>query len=278
MEIKFNNVSFVMDSNTPLEKTILDNISFEIKEEGVYSFVGASNSGKTAIGDLMQFLIEPTRGFVQIGKYINDGSNQRNINNLRLNVGYVFKNPYDMFMNKTIAYELKFSLKRCRNKKNILKVDNVLELVEFNKEYLNLDPQILTISDAKKLALACTLISNPDIIILDEYTCGINNKDKKDLERIIRLLKNKYKKTIIFLTKDTNFAYQISDKVFIMYLTKIISSSDKTILQDEKLLTSCNLEIPKIVKFINECNNKGHDIYQYTNILDLIKGVYRDVF
>ncbi len=278
MEIKFNNVSFVMDSNTPLEKTILDNISFEIKEEGVYSFVGASNSGKTAIGDLMQFLIEPTRGFVQIGKYINDGSNQRNINNLRLNVGYVFKNPYDMFMNKTIDYELKFSLKRCRNKKNILKVDNVLELVEFNKEYLNLDPQILTISDAKKLALACTLISNPDIIILDEYTCGINNKDKKDLERIIRLLKNKYKKTIIFLTKDTNFAYQISDKVFIMYLTKIISSSDKTILQDEKLLTSCNLEIPKIVKFINECNNKGHDIYQYTNILDLIKGVYRDVF
>ncbi len=278
MEIKFNNVSFVMDSNTPLEKTILDNISFEIKEEGVYSFVGASNSGKTAIGDLMQFLIEPTRGFVQIGKYINDGSNQRNINNFRLNVGYVFKNPYDMFMNKTIDYELKFSLKRCRNKKNILKVDNVLELVEFNKEYLNLDPQILTISDAKKLALACTLISNPDIIILDEYTCGINNKDKKDLERIIRLLKNKYKKTIIFLTKDTNFAYQISDRVFIMYLTKIISSSDKTILQDEKLLTSCNLEIPKIVKFINECNNKGHDIYQYTNILDLIKGVYRDVF
>ena len=275
MEIKFNNVSFVMDSNTPLEKTILDNISFEIKEEGVYSFVGASNSGKTAIGDLMQFLIEPTRGFVQIGKY---RSNQRNINNLRLNVGYVFKNPYDMFMNKTIDYELKFSLKRCRNKKNILKVDNVLELVEFNKEYLNLDPQILTISDAKKLALACTLISNPDIIILDEYTCGINNKDKKDLERIIRLLKNKYKKTIIFLTKDTNFAYQISDKVFIMHLTKIISSSDKTILQDEKLLTSCNLEIPKIVKFINECNNKGHDIYQYTNILDLIKGVYRDVF
>ena len=60
------------------------------------------------------------------------------------------------------------------------------------------------------------------------------------------------KKTIILLTKDTNYAYQISDKVFIMHLTKLVESGDKTLLQNEELLKHCNLEVPKIIKFINE--------------------------
>lgn len=278
MEIKFEHVSLIMDKNTPLEKTILNDVSFEIKEEGIYSFIGASNSGKTAIGDLIQFLIEPTIGNVKVSKYVNDGGNQKNINNLRLDIGYVFKNPYDMFIGRTISEEIEFSLNNCKRKKNIIKVEDALKLVELDESYLKLSPQILTLSDARKVALACALVSNPSILILDEFTCGIDNEDKKNLERLLRTLKNKYKKTIILLTKDTNYAYQISDKVFIMHLTKLVESGDKTLLQNEELLKHCNLEVPKIIKFINECNKKGHEIYHYTNILDLIKGVYRDVF
>ncbi|MGM9877352.1 MAG: ATP-binding cassette domain-containing protein [Bacilli bacterium] len=278
MEIKFSHVNLILDKGTPLEKTILNDVSFEIKEEGIYSFIGASNSGKTAIGDLIQFLISPTDGFVKVNKYINNCGNQKNINNLRTDIGYVFKNPYDMFLCKTVREEIDFSLNNCKRKKGLISASDALKLVELDDSYLDLNPQILTLSDAKKVALACVLSMNPSILILDEYTCGIDNNDKKNLERLIRMLKNKYKKTIILLTKDTNYAYQVSDKVFIMCLTKLASSGDKTLLQNEELLKNCNLEVPKIVSFINECNRKGHDIYHYTNVLDLIKGVYRDVF
>lgn len=280
MEIKFNHVSLVINNKTPLEKTILSDVSFSIHERGIYTFLGASNSGKTAIGDLLQALIEPTSGEVIIDKYINDGRTIRNIKKLRFDIGYVFKNPYDMFINSTVEKEIEFAMKyfKYRTDKMALRTVDALKLVGLDESYLKLNPQILTLSDAKKVALACVLVYNPSVLILDEYTCGLSKSDKNELERLIRMIKNKYKKTIILLTKDSDFAYNVSDKVFIMHLTKLVSSGDKTILQNEELLNHCDLEVPKIVKFINECNNNGKEIYQYTNILDLIKGVYRDVF
>ena len=83
MEIEFDRVSLVIDQGTPLEKIILSDVSFKISKPGIYSFVGASNSGKTAIGDLINALMSPTRGAVKIGEFINDGRRIRKINNLR---------------------------------------------------------------------------------------------------------------------------------------------------------------------------------------------------
>lgn len=281
MEIRFEHVSFVINESTPLEKTILNDISFAIKGSGIYSFVGASNSGKSAIGDLINALITPSRGVVKIGKFVNDGSRIKDIDRLRFETGYVFKNPYDMFFNKTVKKELEFGMKYFKYKMNKVNIrtSDALTLVGLGDEYLNLDPHMLTLVDAKKVALACALIHNPNIIILDEFTCGLGYKDKKDLERLLRLLKTKYNKMIILLTKDTSFAYDVSDEVYLMHATKIVmSKSDKEILRDEVLLTNLGLQTPPIASFINACNKRGHEIYHYSNIHDLIKGVYRDVF
>ena len=280
MEIVFKNVSFVINRKTPLEKTILNDVSFELKDNQIYSFIGPSNSGKTAVADLINALIIPTRGSVTVGNFKNDGRRIKNINKLRRMTGYVFKNPYDMFFNKTVFSEVKFGLKHFKYKtqsKNKRVVDS-LKLVGLDESYLKLNPLMLDIVDAKKLALACILVYNPKIIILDEFTNGLGYNDKKELVRLLKLLKNKYKKTIILLSKDTSFCYQVTDYVYLMNLTRIVKEGEKTLLHDEELLKSLNLEVPKIVSFVNACKKKNHDINYYTNILDLIKGVYRDVF
>lgn len=280
MEIVFDHVTFIINEGTPLEKTILDDASFVIEKPGIYSFLGASNSGKTAIADLINALISPDYGVVKIGRFINDGRRIRNINRLRFETGYVFKNPYDMFINKTVEKELQFGMKYFRYKtdKMAIRVPDALKLVGLDESYLKLNPLRLTLVDAKKVALACVLIYNPSILILDEFTAGLSNSDKEELLRLLRILKTKYRKTIIMLSKDTSFCYKISDYVYLMKLTKIVASGDKTLLEDEEVLNSCNLAVPGIVSFVNECNKKGHEIDHYTNILDLIKGVYRDVF
>jgi len=280
MEVVFDHVGLIINKGTPLEKTILSDISFEIKKNGVYSFVGASNSGKTAIADIINALMSPTSGKAIIGDKVNDGRRIRKVNSLRLETGYVYKNPYDMFFNKTVEEELKFGIKyfKYRTKKMGMRVQEALKLVGLDESYLNINPQILNLVDAKKLALACVLVYNPSVIILDEYTNGLSNKDKNDLVRLFRILKNNYNKTIIVLTKDTTFAHQVSDEVYLLHLTKLVAKGDKTILRDAEVLKSIGLEIPKIVKFVDLCNKKGHDINYYVNIQDLIKGVYNDVF
>ena len=280
MEIRFDHVSFVIDAYTPLEKTIISDVTFEIKNPGIYSFIGKSNSGKTAIGDLINALIMPTRGRVKIGRFINDGRMIKNINKLRFQTGYVFKNPYDMFFNKTVKSEIEFGMKYFKYKleKIDLRASDALKLVGLDDSYLNMNPHELTLVDAKKVALACALVYNPNILILDEYTAGLNSNDKKELIRLLRLLKNKYKKTIILLSKDTNFCYQITDYVYLMHMTKLVAFGGKELLRDIDALNQIGVEVPKIVTFIDECKKKGRYIHDYDNILDLIKGVYRDVF
>ena len=278
MEIKFDKVSLVINPYTPLEKTILSSVSFEIKESGIYSFIGKSNSGKTAVGDLINALIFPTAGKVYVGNFINDGRRIKNINRLRIEIGYVFKNPYDMFIGSTVKKEIEFGMLyfKYKLKEKNYRAKDALRLVNLDESYLHMDPRILNIRDARKVALASALIFNPEILILDEPTIGLNNKDKSELQIILKILKNRYNKKIIILSKDTNFCYSISDHIYIMNKTRILTHGDKYILKDEALLKSLGLEIPGIVKFINEANRQGHKINDYVNLLDLIKGVYRD--
>lgn len=280
MEIEFNKVSFIINKGTPLEKTILDDVSFKLEKGKIHTILGASNSGKTAIADLINALIVPNSGSVRVGKFINDGRRIKDINELRFQTGYVFKNPFDMFFNKTVKKEIEFGMKYFKYKLDKLEVRAIdsLKLVGLDESYLNMNPLNLTVVDAKKVALACAIIYNPKVLILDEFTTGLSYTDKKELTSLLKMLKNKYNKTIILLTKDTDYAYPISDTVHILKLTKLIKSGDKELFRDTKLLKSNNLEVPKIVSFIEKCNKKGHDISQYTNIHDLIKGVYRDVF
>ena len=130
MEITFDKVSFVINKNTPLEKTILNDVSFNIGEEGIYSFIGASNSGKTAIGDLISLLNSPTKGVVKLGRYKNTGRIGKRLQNLRLQIGYVFKNPYDMFFNDTVEKEISYAIDQFNYKKDN-KAKRIMEALNF---------------------------------------------------------------------------------------------------------------------------------------------------
>ena len=278
MEIVFKNVSFVINRATSLEKTILNDVSFSIKESGIYSFVGASNSGKSALGRLICTLNLPNKGTVKIGSYISDGT-KRGLKEIRSKIGYVYQNPYDMFFNKTVFEELSFGMKEFKYRVDTMKkrVNDALSLVGLNEEYLTKDPQTLNLVEARRLSLACVLIYNPKVIVLDEITNGLSYPEKRDLVILLKKLKNEYKKTIIILSKDTSFCYEVIDYVYLMSLTKIVKEGKRDLFETYDL-ESINLETPKIVSFVKECKKKGHDINYYNNILDLIKGVYRDVF
>lgn len=280
MEIKFEHVNFIIDTYTPLEKTILSDVSFCIKGPGIYSFVGKSNSGKTAIGDLINALVVPNSGLVKVGDFVNNKKRIKNINKLRCNTGYVFRNPYDMLFNSSVRKELEFGMRYFKYKtKNIKeRVNNALKLVDLDPSLLNMYPQNLDLVDAKKLALASTLVYNPEVIILDEVEIGLNYSERKNIKKLIVMLKEKYNKTVIILTKNTDFIYDITDEVFVMNKTKLIKNGDISLLRDKSLMDFCDLNVPKIAEVIEKIREKNIDMEDYKDIKDLIKAVYRNVF
>lgn len=280
MEIVFNDVSVVINKNTLLEKTLLSHVTFKIGKPLIYGFLGNSNSGKSIVADLINGIMKPTSGIVKINEFINNGKRIKNINKLRFDVGYVYKNSSDMFFNKIVKKELEFGMKyfKYKNNKITLRSEQSLKIVGLGKEYLNKNISDLSLSEAKKVSIASILVFNPKIIILDEPTIGLNYIEKKELMRILRLLKEKYNKTIILISKNVDFLYEIIDKVFIFNLSKLVRTGDVNLLTDGEMLKNYKLEMPEIAKFIEIAKKKGVKLEDYKDIKDLIKGVYRNVY
>jgi len=123
------------------------------------------------------------------------------------------------------------------------------------------------------------LIYNPKVLILDEPTLGLSEKDKKELIRMIRFLKNKFSKTIIILTKDTDFLYKIANYNYVIHNGEIVDEGQDLILTNKSMLDKYELYYPKCLKFVNLAKKKHDaDLEYYKEVKDLIKGVYRDVF
>ena len=278
MEITFNNVTYKENVRTPLEKTYLKNFSYTFTSGKVYSIIGDSDSGKEKIGLLINAVNKPLIGTIKIGKYLNDGKYIRNINGLRMNVGYLKENPNEFLFNKTVKSELEFGLKYFKyklNKKNI-RISEALKLVGLNEEYLKRRIDSLNISEKKKVSLASILIFNPGVIILEEPSIFLNYRDNEKLIKLIKLLKDKYNKTIILISKDTNLSYKVSDEIILLNKGSIVYAGNKSILEDEKVLNNINVDVPEIVKFINISNKFDANLTYTSNILDLIKEVYRN--
>ena len=278
MEITFNNVTYKENVRTPLEKTYLKNFSYTFTSGKVYSIIGDSDSGKEKIGLLINAVNKPLIGTIKIGKYLNDGKYIKNINGLRMNVGYLKENPNEFLFNKIVKSELEFGLKYFKyklNKKNI-RISEALKLVGLNEEYLKRRIDSLNISEKKKVSLASILIFNPSVIIIEEPSIFLNYRDNEKLIKLIKLLKDKYNKTIILISKDTNLSYKVSDEIILLNKGSIVYAGNKSILEDEKVLNNINVDVPEIVKFINISNKFDANLTYTSHILDLIKEVYRN--
>ena len=278
MEIVFNDVTYIENMKSPLEKIYLKNVSFMIEDNKITSIIGNTSSGIESIGELISIIKVPTKGTIRVFNYVNDGRRVKNINKLRMNIGYVKKDVEKMLFNNIVKEELNFGIKYFKyklNKKEI-RIKEAIKLVDLDEEYLDKKISELTLEEKRKVSLASSLIFNPKLLILEDITFGLGAKEKEKLIKLLKLLRDKYKKTIILITKDTDFCYQVTDKVFVIDRGRVVLTGDRKSLENDKMLTFYDLETPNIVKFINACNKKNKNITYTTNILDLIKEVYRN--
>ena len=280
MEVKFNHVFYVYNEKTALSKMALGDINTTFKEGKITSIMGKSGSGKTTLIELINALILPTKGNIEVGsRVISKTRKIKNINNLRYKIGLVFQMPEEQFFCSTVKEEIEFGMKYFnKSVKSIEKhVSDALIMIGLDDSYLNRNPFSLSSGEMRKVAIASILAFNPKVIILDEPTIGLDNKSKENLIKIIKLLKNRYKKTIIVVSNDTDLLLKISDHVILLDKGKIVLEGNKydVFKQD---IEKYSLKRPKIIEFEQlVLEKKGIKIGYRDDINDLMKDVYRYV-
>ncbi len=224
----------------------LDKIFFKSKK--IHVIVGSSNSGKTKLlSYIWKNYLEKTSFYTQ------------NVN--------------DFFLMKTVKEELNFSNLQKFNQNNII---DIILSVGLKEKDLDRKINTLTLSEKSKLELACILLQNKDIILLDEPTIFLDQKEKQNLIKLLKKLKSN--KTIIITTKDLSFALEVCDDIC-LYHNKILYFDVKNeAMKNMNLFEKEKISIPPTLEFSNKVKNKKNISIGYrleTN--DLIKDIYRNV-
>ena len=279
MEIEFKNVSFSYKKFNCVEKNILNNINIKFKKNKINAIIGPNGSGKTTLVKLIQGFLEPTNGKILVNGIKVD--NNVDFLDYNFNVGIVMQQPSINFIGKTVREELEYYIKLYHYHVNEMekRIIDSLKMVEMDTKYL--DQNLLKLSDTekRKVAIASLLIVNPKVIILDEPIIGLNYSEKKNLIKLIKMLKNRYKKTIIIASNNIDFIYEISDYVVLLNNKEVVSTGSKfEIFKNVELLKKCNIRTPKLIEFSNKVLSKKNKKLGYRDdINDLIKDIYRNV-
>lgn len=282
MEIKFSNVGYIYYKDTSFSNTVLDGIDLNFKQGKIYSIVGKCGSGKTTVLELIDGLILPTSGYIDIDDFrLENKSKIKNINDLRVKIGLVFQFPEDQFFENTVLDEIEFGLNGFKYNTESMKkrVIDALLMVGLDESYLDRDPLTLSHGEMRSVAIASVLAFNPSVIIFDEPTIGLDAGNKKNLMRLIKMLKTRYNKTIVIVSHDTDMLIKLSDEVLLLENGKIVLRGNKyDVFSNERLMKRNNIKIPDTIKFSNMVKKKKNIKIGYRDeINDLIKDIYRYV-
>jgi len=226
--------------------TALNGISMNIRRGEKIVLLGANGSGKSTLLQMLDGLIFPSRGNILFfGDELKESvfNNADFTRNFRSKVGFVFQNPEIQLFCPTVREDIVFGPLQFSVPKEVVK-KRLAQLAEsFDIGHLlERSPHQLSVGEKRKVAIASTLASDPDILILDEPTAGLDPLTTRLIVDII-LSAHEQGKTVISATQDLHLVSEIADTVYILSQDKRIVrfGATDTILSDQPLLKENNL-------------------------------------
>ena len=202
--IELKNVSKNYTSSKKIE--VLKNINYSFKSGKIYSLVGPSGSGKSTLLNLISLIDKPSSGYIKLdNEKINDNDiDQRDtIRSKKIGIIYQDKNLLADFTTLENVYMSRLSLSD-NKKKAVVDAKILLKKVGLDKR-LNHFPSELSGGESQRVAISRALINSPDIILADEPTGNLDNKNARDIFKLLFSFRNK-NRIIIFATHNRYFA------------------------------------------------------------------------
>ncbi len=263
MGINFQNVTFKYVKKA--SNNTLNNINISIKDNDEFiAILGHTGSGKSTLVQLMNALLLPTTGNVIINEQIVTNNKRKNakvkFKLIRAHVGLVFQFPEYQLFEDTVMKDILFGPKNFGMSPDEAKLEaeKVAKLLKIPDEILERSPFSISGGQMRKAAIAGILASNPNILILDEPTVGLDPKSKLELMELLHNIQVETHKTIIMVSHDMNVVAQYAKRVIVMNDGNVVYDGPKNeLFQNVNKLSSFNLGLPECAKIAVELKNRG---------------------
>jgi phospholipid/cholesterol/gamma-HCH transport system ATP-binding protein len=208
------------------ERTVLSNINFGIEKGDIVFILGQSGTGKSVLLKTLVGLLKPEEGEILL-----EGQNialytEKQMQEIRKKCGMVFQQPA-LFDSISIYENLAYGLRRHFDfSENLIreKILKALESVHLNQEILNKLPQHVSYGMQKRISLARTLVLEPEILLFDEPTTGLDPVTTTAVNRLIKEVSEKYQTTSVVVSHDMKCAMEIADRVVFLDKGAVIFS------------------------------------------------------
>lgn len=260
MGITLESVNYTYQAGTPFEGRALFDINLSIKEGSYTAFIGHTGSGKSTIMQLLNGLNVPTEGAVIVDDIkITADSKNKDIKPVRKKVGLVFQFPESQLFEETVLKDVAFGPQNFGV--SIEEAEQLarekLAMVGISEEFLKKNPFELSGGQMRRVAIAGILAMEPEVLVLDEPTAGLDPKGRRELMSLFKEL-NQNGMTIVLVTHLMDDVANYADYVNVLESGKLVRSGyPKEVFQDVDFLESKQLGVPKITKFAQQLVKRG---------------------
>ncbi|MCX6700810.1 MAG: ATP-binding cassette domain-containing protein [Methanomicrobiales archaeon] len=243
----------------PGNVTALHHVNFIAPRKARIAVIGSNGAGKSTLFKHFNGIFKPTSGSVLVqGEPIT----KENIRNVRKFVGIVFQNPDDQIFSPTVEQDIAFGPTNLGLDEEIVqhRVCEALRIVGI-EHLANRVPHHLSGGEKKRVAIAGVVAMEPQVLVLDEPTAGLDPQGVRDFNNFCNSLSQKYGLTVIFSTHDVSLVPEIADYVYVMNKGAIVASGTiEEIFVQMEMLQSVRLDVPVLPKLIRSLQEHGVDI------------------
>lgn len=271
--IEIKNLEYVYGVDTGFEKPALTNVNISIEKGEFIGLIGHTGSGKSTLIQQLNGLLKPTSGKVILGGK-DIWEQPKKIREVRFKVGMVFQYPEYQLFEENVYKDIAFGpsnmgLNEAKIKSRVLEAARFVGLSE---NLLFKSPFDLSGGEKRRAAIAGIIAMDPEVLILDEPTAGLDPLGKKSLIKQIMDYHKERKNTIIFVSHSMEDIAKVADRVLVMANGTVkMFDTPENIFAKADYLNKIGLRVPQITRIMKKLKDKGYAVND--NVLTVQQGV-----
>ncbi|MFO7952318.1 MAG: energy-coupling factor transporter ATPase [Bacillota bacterium] len=253
---------------TPFATEALKDVSFAMEKGAFTLILGRSGSGKTTFVQHLNGLLRPTTGKVLFDRDIIDYKKKRNLLHLRRRIGLVFQMPEEQFFTESVYDEVAFAPRNLGfNEKQVAeKVKTALQKVNLDPDQLSeRHPFQLSAGQKRLVAIAAVLSLQPEVLIFDEPTAGLDAAGKNNFFKLLQYLNQNEGLSIIISTHHLDEIASLANQVLVLENGRLVMDGfAEEIFTRRDELTKLGLALPPVTEIMHNLHRKGFSVNRAT--------------
>lgn len=260
--LETENLTYTYGTNTPFEKTAVNDVSLRVQKGEFIGIIGHTGSGKSTLVQMFNGLIRPTSGKVLLnGRDIWE--EPKKIRSVRFEAGLVFQYPEYQLFEETVQKDIAFGPKNMGLDENEIRkrVVSAARFTGLRSELLSKSPFELSGGEKRRAAIAGVIAMDPDVLILDEPTAGLDPHGRDVLLTQITEYHKQRGNTIFLVSHSMEDIAKTADRIFVMNAGKAVMFDEtKKVFSRGDELEKMGLRVPQVTKIMARLKREGYPV------------------